>query len=209
MSRVAKKFRLLYRHGDGSAVFECNDAEGYGQLHIHADGSRSTYTVEGVCGDCMAGRHARADCPWRDVHGGVEHGRHGVDQAQDGDDHQSDDRVVGVVDAPVAGVPVADTIAPAEPAPDPVSEKLDRDAQMVARSVWNRGGQHRNQLFQGRSQMSADALLARAVERRWLSVSSDGIVAPGTVNPVQVMPVVQRSRSERVMAWGPGPDRDW
>ena len=48
--------------------------------------------------------------------------------------------------------------------------RSDRDAQMVARSVWFRGGQHRHELFQGRSQMSADKLLDYAVERQWVAV---------------------------------------
>jgi hypothetical protein len=57
--------------------------------------------------------------------------------------------------------------------------------------------------------MAVDELLGYAVERGWLSVNAEDIVAPGTVNPVQVMPVEPRSRRERVMAWGPGPGRDW
>jgi hypothetical protein len=180
MSRVAKKFRLLRRHGDGSAVYECSDAEGYEQVSIHADGSRSIYAVAGICGDCMAGRHARADCPWRDRDTTVTRRHDGVERGAD----------VPVAVEPIAGVvkPIRRAEPPAEPAPDPVDEKLDRDAQMVARSVWFRGGQHRNQLFQGRSQISADALLARAVAMQWVSARDDGMIVPGTVNPVPVMP---------------------
>ena len=98
MSRVARKFHLLRRHDDGTTVFECNDAEGYSQLSVHPDGSRSTYMIKGVCGDCMAGRHAREHCPWRDV------------QAQDGADHHRDDRVARAPDTVVADAPVDEVV---------------------------------------------------------------------------------------------------
>jgi hypothetical protein len=53
------------------------------------------------------------------------------------------------------------------------------------------------------------ALLARAVAMQWVSARDDGMIVPGTVNPIPVMPVVERSRSDRVTSWGPGPGALW
>jgi hypothetical protein len=197
-ARVAKRFRLLRRRNDGSAVLESSDADGYAMLFVKPDGSRFIHEVSGICPDCVMARHARADCPRGDRESAVK-------------------RPVPVAEpspAPVADVPVAEPVKPKrtvvelKPVPDPADEALERDARSVAQSVWFRGGRHRNQLLQGQSQMYADRLLAYAVERGWLRVDAEGIVSPGTESPAKTMPDT-RSRREKVLAWGPGPGADW
>jgi hypothetical protein len=76
-----------------------------------------------------------------------------------------------VHDTEEPGTPTESATRDATSSP-PVDDQLDRDARMVARSVWFRGGQRRYELFQGRSQMSADALLDYAVERGWVTGSA-------------------------------------
>jgi hypothetical protein len=63
MSQVAKKFRLLRRNADRSAVLEANDAEGWAQLFVKRDASKFVHEVDGICGDCALGRHKPLTVP--------------------------------------------------------------------------------------------------------------------------------------------------
>jgi hypothetical protein len=187
---IAKRLRLKARYPDGSATYDMTSADGSsGLLMIGPDGTRLEHVIEGVDMARAMGLTGPALSP--------------VIAPSEVTPPQPIQALVQDTPAPV----VEPEPVP-EPAPGPPNEKLDRDAQMVARSVWFHGGQHRNQLFQSRSRMAADELLAYAVERQWLSVRED-MVVPGTVTPVPRMPVVERSRSERVLSWGPGPGARW
>jgi hypothetical protein len=47
--------RLRYRSANGSAIYLAVTAEGSELLTIHADGSRSSHMIKGVCADCAFG----------------------------------------------------------------------------------------------------------------------------------------------------------
>jgi len=96
-----------------------------------------------------------------------------------------------------------------EPAPEPVDERLDRDAKMMARSVWLRGGERRHHLLQGIPHDTQQELLDYAAQQGWVTVSDDGVVAPGPVQPIDRMPAREPMRwIERVTSWGPGEGGD-
>jgi hypothetical protein len=186
---AVKRYRLKARYPDGSAVYSASSAEGSELLTIFSDGSRFIHRIEGIDLErAMGGSGARSSASPLAALGEVTPPQ--------------------PIQDPVQGTPapVQEPAPVPEPAPEPVDEQLARDAQMLARSVWFRGGQHRNQLFHGMSRLAADALLSYAVERQWVSVRED-VVVPRTVNPVPVMPV--RSNRERITAWGPGDGRLW
>jgi hypothetical protein len=232
MARVARRFRLLRRDRDGTTVLECNDADGYAMLFIAKDGSQRIHEVGGICGYCALGRPCPLPGhPRRDRDGSVQRPEPGTATESPTRIATSSQSVAvptpapspAPTPAPVAEVSVADSdvvkpirrlvprVAHHAPVvePEPADDPVTRDARAVGQSVWFRGGRHRNAIFQGQGTMHADAVLARAVERGWLSVNAEGVVAPATVNPAATMPVDTRSAKERAMAWGPGPGGDW
>jgi hypothetical protein len=201
--KIIKKFRLLYRLDDGRATYLAVTSAGSEMLTIAPDGSSSSNFIGGVCLHCA---YETPPCPWPECPN-QRHGRIPV-RAVAVSNPLPTVETSPVEPAVTAPVPVVEPEPSAEPVPEPVDDQLDRDARMVGRSVWFHGGQRTHELFQGRGQMSADVILDRAVERGWVAVKDDMIV-PGTVNPAPRMPVVERSRVERAMAWGPGPGSRW
>jgi hypothetical protein len=191
--KPVRKYWLKARYPDGSAEYRMKSSDGSsGLLIVHADGSRFYHVIEGVDFDkALGGELGAVRTPVTTP---------------------PPEPVQGPVQGPVQVAHTAPVVEPeraSEPAPEPVDDQLSRDARMVARSVWFHGGRTRSLLFEGRSRMAADEILERAVQRGWVTVKGEDMIVPGTVNPVPTMPVVERSRVERILAWGPTKGARW
>jgi hypothetical protein len=187
VSRVAKKFRLLRRHPDGSTVHECTDESGYETLTTGPDGSRSTHMLEGICGDCFTGRHARADCPRRDRDTAVPHHPDEVDHVDDGVQDALPVREVEVFESPApAGLPPSPRPKPRRVRhrePKPLSELVKTSAFMIARWVAGAGNPvPLRRLCPGRNIRPDDEDLAYAIAMQWVVINDD-LIDAGPVDP--------------------------
>jgi hypothetical protein len=192
MSRVAKHFRLLRRNEDRSSVLECTDAEGYALLTIHADGSRSMHMVEGVCGDCMAGRHAHADCPWRDRDKAPVPERRTNWQQGVGD---SLGEILKAQPPPYVSEPEPEPVKPKEranrhrraKAPEPPADPLlDSAARNIAKRVWSwpGGAMWPSQLWAiGTAEPEKRRVLEYGVKQGWFEVLPSSEIVKGKNHP--------------------------
>jgi hypothetical protein len=179
--KIIKKWRLTGRFG-GSTYYQAEDG---GLLIISADGSRFIHQILGVDMSKAFGSNAL-----------------------------DPDLVTAPVADPEPPQPVQEPVqvthnAPVQE-PEPVNGELHRRARMLGQTVRFRGPQRRYQLFApGTARVLQDGLLSYATAQGWVKVSDDDVISPGSVEPIDKVPVVPRSRYERVTAWGPTKGRNW
>jgi hypothetical protein len=183
---MVRKYRLLRRRDDGSADYSPYSDEGSELLTVYPDGRKFRHVIQGIN---LAKARALGTAPAP------------IQIAAPVVDLKIDDPVQ---DIPAPEVRPTQTVT-SGPAPEPVNEKLDRDAKMLGKSVWLSGGGRKHTLLQGIPQSRQEELLGYATEAGWIAVSKDGVVTPGPVRPVDLMPVTEPlSARERRIRWGPG-----
>jgi hypothetical protein len=181
MGRMAKRYRLLRRSDDGTAVYSSYSDEGSEQLTVYPDGRKFRHVIQGIN---LAKAWALGTAPAPVV-------------------VAAPDKIEVEPDAPAR---VAEPESPAEPAPEPEPDsQIHRDSKAMARSLWlHSGGQRRNLLLNGISYSRQTELLGYAAAQGWITFDED-VVTKGPNQPLDLMPVQEvLSERERELRWGPG-----